>query len=56
MFNPGIIRGGEKSNVVAQHCELDLEIQGAMGVFDTGSGIGNHISCPAREHCLLHNA
>jgi len=26
-FNPGVIRGGEKSNVVAQHCELDLEMR-----------------------------
>jgi succinyl-diaminopimelate desuccinylase len=31
MFNPGIIRGGEKSNVVAQHCELDLEIRVPWG-------------------------
>jgi succinyl-diaminopimelate desuccinylase len=27
MFNPGVIRGGEKSNIVAQHCDLDLEIR-----------------------------
>ncbi|MDD1693776.1 MAG: M20/M25/M40 family metallo-hydrolase [Methanoregula sp.] len=26
-FNPGVIRGGEKSNVVAQHCELELEMR-----------------------------
>ena len=26
-FNPGIIRGGEKSNVVAQRCCLDLELR-----------------------------
>lgn len=26
-FNPGIIRGGEKSNVVAQQCCLDLELR-----------------------------
>ena len=26
-FNPGIIRGGEKSNVVAQQCELELEMR-----------------------------
>lgn len=26
-FNPGIIRGGEKSNVVAQHCDLDIEMR-----------------------------
>jgi succinyl-diaminopimelate desuccinylase len=27
MYNPGVIRGGEKSNVVAQHCDLDLELR-----------------------------
>lgn len=27
MYNPGIIHGGEKSNVVAQHCKLDLELR-----------------------------
>jgi len=26
-FNPGVISGGEKSNVVAQHCDLDLEMR-----------------------------
>ncbi len=26
-FNPGVIRGGEKSNVVAQACNLDLELR-----------------------------
>jgi len=26
-YNPGIIEGGEKSNVVAQHCRLDLELR-----------------------------
>ncbi|MFA4824165.1 MAG: M20/M25/M40 family metallo-hydrolase [Methanoregula sp.] len=26
-FNPGIIYGGEKSNVVAQHCDLELEFR-----------------------------
>jgi len=26
-FNPGVIRGGEKSNVVAQQCDLDLEMR-----------------------------
>jgi succinyl-diaminopimelate desuccinylase len=26
-FNPGIITGGEKSNVVAQHCDLELEFR-----------------------------
>jgi succinyl-diaminopimelate desuccinylase len=31
MYNPGIIKGGEKSNVVAQHCDLDLEIRVPWG-------------------------
>jgi succinyl-diaminopimelate desuccinylase len=30
-FNPGIIRGGEKSNVVAQHCTLELELRVPWG-------------------------
>jgi succinyl-diaminopimelate desuccinylase len=30
-FNPGIIHGGEKSNVVAQHCTLELEIRVPWG-------------------------
>jgi succinyl-diaminopimelate desuccinylase len=31
MYNPGIIKGGEKSNVVAQHCDLDLELRVPWG-------------------------
>lgn len=27
MFNPGTIRGGEKANVIAQQCELELEFR-----------------------------
>jgi succinyl-diaminopimelate desuccinylase len=30
-FNPGIISGGEKSNVVAQHCNLDVEFRVPWG-------------------------
>ncbi|MEI8330210.1 MAG: M20/M25/M40 family metallo-hydrolase [Methanomicrobiales archaeon] len=30
-FNPGIINGGEKSNVVAEHCALDLEFRVPWG-------------------------
>jgi succinyl-diaminopimelate desuccinylase len=30
-YNPGVIRGGEKSNVVAQYCELDLEMRVPFG-------------------------
>jgi len=31
MFNPGIIHGGEKANIVAQHCDLHLEIRVPWG-------------------------
>jgi succinyl-diaminopimelate desuccinylase len=31
MYNPGVIKGGEKSNVVAQHCEIDLELRVPWG-------------------------
>jgi succinyl-diaminopimelate desuccinylase len=31
MYNPGVIKGGEKSNVVAQHCDLDLELRVPWG-------------------------
>lgn len=30
-FNPGTITGGEKSNVVAQHCDLELEFRVPWG-------------------------
>lgn len=30
-YNPGIISGGEKSNVVAQHCTLELELRVPWG-------------------------
>jgi succinyl-diaminopimelate desuccinylase len=44
MYNPGIIHGGEKSNVVAQHCELDLELRVPWGCSlpDLISGIISH--------------
>ncbi len=44
MYNPGIIHGGEKSNVVAQHCELDLELRVPWGcsLTDLISGIISH--------------
>ncbi|MDD4137549.1 MAG: M20/M25/M40 family metallo-hydrolase [Methanoregula sp.] len=43
-FNPGIIRGGEKSNVVAQHCELDIEMRIPWGcsIADILDGITAH--------------
>ncbi|MBP2145214.1 succinyl-diaminopimelate desuccinylase [Methanofollis sp. W23] len=27
MFNPGVVRGGEKANIVAEHCDLDLDLR-----------------------------
>jgi succinyl-diaminopimelate desuccinylase len=43
-FNPGIITGGEKSNVVAQHCTLELEFRIPWGCFVPAliSGISSH--------------
>ncbi|MDD1718771.1 MAG: M20/M25/M40 family metallo-hydrolase [Methanoregulaceae archaeon] len=31
MYNPGKIEGGEKSNIVAQHCNLELDIRVPLG-------------------------
>ena len=43
-FNPGIICGGEKSNVVAQHCELDIEMRIPWGcsIAEILAGISAH--------------
>jgi succinyl-diaminopimelate desuccinylase len=43
-FNPGVIRGGEKSNVVAQACSLDLELRIPWGcsITDLLAEIGNY--------------
>ncbi len=43
-FNPGVIKGGEKSNVVAQHCELELELRVPWGcsIPDIISSIQTH--------------
>ena len=45
MYNPGVICGGEKSNVVAQHCDLDLELRVPWGCSITGliEGIKSHM-------------
>jgi succinyl-diaminopimelate desuccinylase len=44
MYNPGVIRGGEKSNVVAEHCELDLELRVPWGcsIAELVAGIKAH--------------
>ena len=43
-FNPGIIAGGEKSNVVAQHCTLELELRVPWGcsIEKLIAGIASH--------------
>jgi len=56
-FNPGIIRGGEKSNVVAQQCCLDLELRIPWGcsipeLISEISGFAEHgtiLSCSTQE-------
>jgi len=44
MYNPGVIKGGEKSNVVAQHCDLELELRVPWGcsIPELVSGISSH--------------
>jgi len=44
MYNPGVISGGEKSNVVAQHCDIDLELRVPWGCSITAliAGIKSH--------------
>ncbi|MFA6333789.1 MAG: M20/M25/M40 family metallo-hydrolase [Methanoregula sp.] len=48
-FNPGVIDGGEKSNVVAQHCDLELEMRIPWGcsIPDLLAGIAAHSPCAA---------
>lgn len=57
MFNPGIIRGGEKSNVVAQRCDLDLEIRVPWGcsIRDLVSEITSHAPNATIVSCTTHN-
>jgi succinyl-diaminopimelate desuccinylase len=44
MFNPGRIEGGEKANIVAQHCDLQLDIRVPWGcsIPDLIADIGRH--------------
>ncbi len=44
MFNPGRIDGGEKANVVAQHCDLQLDIRVPWGcsIQELLNGIASH--------------
>jgi succinyl-diaminopimelate desuccinylase len=43
-YNPGVIHGGEKSNVVAQHCTLELELRVPWGCSIAAllAGISSH--------------
>lgn len=31
MFNPGVIKGGEKANIVAEHCRLEMDLRVPWG-------------------------
>ena len=44
MYNPGVINGGEKSNVVAQQCDLELELRAPWGcsLAEVVAGIRSH--------------
>jgi succinyl-diaminopimelate desuccinylase len=56
-FNPGIISGGEKSNVVAQHCNLEVEfrvpwgchIPDLMADIEAHTVHGRIVSCESHE-------
>jgi succinyl-diaminopimelate desuccinylase len=43
-FNPGVISGGEKVNIIAQHCDLSLELRIPWGcnIPDLVQGIADH--------------
>jgi succinyl-diaminopimelate desuccinylase len=57
MFNPGLIKGGEKSNIVAQHCELDLELRVPWGcrVPELIAGIESHSPNGKIHSRTIHN-
>ncbi|MDD1703298.1 MAG: M20/M25/M40 family metallo-hydrolase [Methanoregula sp.] len=43
-YNPGVISGGEKVNIISQHCDLDLELRIPWGcnIPDLIRGIADH--------------
>jgi succinyl-diaminopimelate desuccinylase len=51
-FNPGVIEGGEKSNVVAQHCTLELEMRIPWGC--SIPHILEDISAHAKTACVTN--
>jgi succinyl-diaminopimelate desuccinylase len=57
MFNPGIINGGEKSNIVAQHCNLDIELRIPWGcrIPDLLESIRTHAPRGAIMREIVHN-
>ena len=56
-YNPGTIRGGEKSNVVAEHCVLELEMRVPWGcaIPDLTSAIMAHAKNAKILHEESHN-
>lgn len=56
-FNPGIIHGGEKSNIVAQHCTLELEFRVPWGcsIPELIAGITAHARAGKITPLEIHN-
>jgi len=56
-FNPGIIHGGEKSNIVAQHCTLELEFRVPWGcsIPELIAGITTHARAGKISSQEIHN-
>ena len=57
MFNPGRIEGGEKANIVAQHCDLQLDIRVPWGcsIPDLVKDIAAHSPCATVEEVSISN-
>jgi succinyl-diaminopimelate desuccinylase len=55
MFNPGRIEGGEKANIVAQHCDLQLDIRVPWGcsIPDLIEDIARHSPCATVEQVSI---
>jgi succinyl-diaminopimelate desuccinylase len=57
MFNPGRIEGGEKANIVAQHCDLQLDIRVPWGcsIPDLIADIARHSPGASIEQVSISN-
>ena len=57
MFNPGRIEGGEKANIVAQHCDLQLDIRVPWGcsIPDLIADIARHSPGATVEEVSISN-